>query len=218
MICEKGYHNTNTAEIAKSAKTCPKCGAKQKKSKVLGIVLVVLGLIIFFAAIGSSGSDDEPKKVGNTGTTQNTKKDTTKKDDTKKEPEKTTFGVGEQVILNDIVVTMNGVTESSGSDFNKPSEGNTFILCEFTIENNSDKELNISSLLCFNGYIDDFSTSFSLSAQMESDKGQLDGAVAPGKKMNGIIAYEAASDWKEIEIHFTPDVWSGKDIKFVASK
>ena len=28
------------AEIAKSAKTCPKCGAKQKKSKVLGIVLL----------------------------------------------------------------------------------------------------------------------------------------------------------------------------------
>ena len=64
---------------------------------------------------------------------------TTKKDDTKKEPEKTTFGVGEQVSLNDIVVTMNGVTESSGSDFNKPSEGNTFILCEFTIENNRKK-------------------------------------------------------------------------------
>lgn len=205
-------------EIAKTAKTCPKCGAKQKKHTVLGIVLVVFGLIIFFAAIGGNGSDDEPKKVGDTGTTQSAKKDTTEKDEPSNEPEKTTFGIGEQVSLNDVIVTMNDVTESSGSDFNKPSEGNTFIFCEFTIENNSDKELNISSLLCFNGYIDDFSTSLSLSAQLESDKGQLDGTVAPGKKMNGIIAYEASSGWKEIEIHFTPNFWSGKDIKFVASK
>ena len=113
---------------------------------------------------------------------------------------------------------MNNVTESNGSQFNKPTDGNTFILCEFTIENNSEKDLAVSSLMCFEAYVDDYSTSMSLSALLESDKSQLDGTVAAGKKMNGIIGYEAPTDWKEIEVSFTPDFWRGKDITFIHSK
>lgn len=58
----------------------------------------------------------------------------------------------------------------------------------------------------------------SLSAIIGAEKNQLDGTVAAGKKMNGVIGYEAPADWKEIEIRFTPDFWSGKDITFVHSK
>lgn len=50
----------------------------------------------------------------------------------------------------------------------------------------------------------------------KGDKNQLDGTVAPGKKMNGVIGYEVPADWKELEINFTPDFWSNKDISFVA--
>lgn len=198
-------------EIAKSAKVCPKCGAKQKKHTVLGIILVIFGVLLIAIAIGENG-DDWPKKVGDSTPTQ--------KQDAQNSAtlEETTFGVGEQVDLNDVVVTLKSVTESAGSQFNKPSDGNTFILCEFTIENNSNKDLGISSIMCFEAYVDDFSTSMSLSATIDSDKGQLDGSVAAGKKMNGAIGYEAPENWKEIEIRFTPDFWSGKDITFVYSK
>lgn len=44
------------AEIAKSAKVCPHCGAKNKKHRLWGIFLVVLGIIIFISAISDSGS------------------------------------------------------------------------------------------------------------------------------------------------------------------
>lgn len=202
-------------EIAKSAKVCPKCGAKQKKHTVLGIILVILGVLLIAAAIGGGGKE-EPKKVEDSSEPKS--QDAQKSETDDKEPEKTAFGVGEQVILNDVVVTMNSVTESSGSQFNKPSDGNTFILCDFSIENNSDKDLGISSLMCFEAYVDDYSTSMSLSATIESEKNQLDGTVAVGKKMNGVIGYEAAADWNEIEIRFTPDFWSGKDITFVYNK
>lgn len=203
------------AEIAKNAKVCPKCGAKRKKHTVLGVILVILGVFII-ASVAGGGEDDGPKKVGDSTptkqqTTQNSK-------DNSKEQEKTTFGIGEQVNLNDVIVTMNNVTESSGSQFNKPSDGNTFILCEFSIENNSEKDLGISSIMCFEAYVDDYSTSMNLSALLESEKSQLDGTVASGKKMNGVIGYEAAADWEEIEIRFTPDFWSGKDITFVYKK
>lgn len=49
------------AEIAKSAKVCPNCGATQKKRHVvLGIVLLIIGLIMFAAAI--SIFDTSPSK------------------------------------------------------------------------------------------------------------------------------------------------------------
>ena len=40
------------AEIAKSAKTCPSCGAKNKK-KPFGIILVLIGLLIIVGALGN---------------------------------------------------------------------------------------------------------------------------------------------------------------------
>ena len=201
------------AEIAKSAKVCPKCGAKQKKHIVLGVILVIFGILLISAAIGGGSDDGEPKKVVDSTPVQSQDEN-----NNSAEPEKTTFGVGEQVSLNDVVVTMNNVTESNGSQFNKPTDGNTFILCEFTIENNSEKDLAVSSLMCFETYVDDYSSSMSLSALLESDKNQLDGTVAAGKKMNGTIGYEAPADWKEIEVRFTPDFWRGKDITFIHSK
>ena len=65
---------------------------------------------------------------------------------------------------------------------------------------------------------DDYACTFSLSALMEKgSKNQLDGTVAAGKKFSGVVGYEVPTDWQELEINFTPDVWSGKDITFIAT-
>ena len=73
-------------------------------------------------------------------------------------------------------------------------------------------------MLSFDAYCDDFACSYSLSALLEKgNKAQLDGTIAPGKKLNGIVGYEVPKDWKELEIHFTPDVLAGKDMVFVAT-
>ena len=70
----------------------------------------------------------------------------------------------------------------------------------------------------FEAYCDDYSTSQSLTALMEKEsKNQLDGTVSSGKRMNGIIGYEVPQNWKTMEIRFTPDFWSSKDITFVAN-
>ena len=51
------------ANIAKSATTCPHCGAKKKKHTVLGTILTVLGVLLLIGALGgnpgSSGSTSE---------------------------------------------------------------------------------------------------------------------------------------------------------------
>lgn len=130
----------------------------------------------------------------------------------------TVFGIGEVAQLKKVQATLLSVTERTGSDFNKPAEGKIYVLCEFEITNNSDSELAISSMLSFKAYCDDYACSYSLGALLEKgDSNQLDGTVAAGKKLKGVIGYELPVDWKEIEIHFTPDVWSSDELVFAAA-
>lgn len=132
--------------------------------------------------------------------------------------EEQAFQVGETVKLGDIVVSLVEVTESKGSKYNKPTDGNVYLLCEFEITNNSDAELSVSSMLSFDAYCDDYACSQSISAFLEKgNKAQLDGTVAVGKKMKGVIGYEVAKDWKSLEIRYTPDILSSQEIVFVAT-
>ena len=112
-------------------------------------------------------------------------------------------------------------TESNGSEYITPDEGNVFLLCEFEIANNSNKDINISSITCFEAYCDDYSINqdlIGLQAPEAEGKNQLDGSVAAGKKMNGIIAYQVPAGWTTMEINVSPDFWSSRDIKFVFNK
>ena len=93
-----------------------------------------------------------------------------------------------------------------------------FVLCEFEIENDSENNVNISSMMCFDAYCDDCKAAYSLGALVEKgNQNQLDGTVAPDKKLRGVVGYELPKDWKKLEIKFTPDFWSGSDVFFVAT-
>lgn len=211
------------AEVAKNAKMCPSCGAKLKKKHpiLLGIIVIV----IIIAIVGSLGGNETENKNNDTtanGVETNLEKNENKENDDGNEEvkeDKNEFNVGETAELNGVSVTLKNVTESTGSEYNKPAEGNVFVLCEFEISNNSDKEITVSSMMSFDAYCDDYACTLSLTALIEKgNKNQLDGAVAAGKKFNGVIGYEVPADWKEMEINFTPDFWSGKDMTFIANK
>lgn len=57
----------------------------------------------------------------------------------------------------------------------------------------------------------------SLTARSATEKQQLDGRIAFGKKVAGAITYEVPAHWEELEISFTPDFWAGKDTTLVAN-
>lgn len=196
------------ADIAKSAKSCPSCGAKQKKSHpVLGILILLIGFWLIVSAFG--GKSSGPEKVSGTTSNVSTSGSVEKQ---------TVFQKGDVVKLNDINVTLVDVVESNGSQFNTPAEGNVFVTFEFEIDNQSSKEIAVSSIMMFDAYFDDYAANLSVSAIVDNDKSQLDGSVAAGKKMAGTVGYEAPSDWKSAEIHVTPDFWSGQEIVFEYNK
>ena len=198
------------ADIAKSAKTCPHCGAKNKKNTALGIILVIVGVLLFSAAFG--GGEDKPQKNENgSKSTENSITETTVTKDEE-------FTVGDAVVMNDITVTLVNVSENNGGNYMTPSEGKVFVVCEFEIENNSSKDIAVSSIMSFEAYLDDYTTNMNLSAMLSTNQAQLDGTIAVGKKMKGVIGYEADPDWSTLEIRFTPDFWAGKDIIFTATK
>lgn len=193
------------ADIAKSAKVCPACGAKQKKHIVLGIILAIIGLSIIGAALGKNS----PQKVG-TVDTQGVSEPTASQNQA--------FLPGDVVALNDIEVTFVSCSATNGNEYFSPETGNVFLLCEFVIDNKSSKDIAVSSIASFEAYVDDYSTQMSLLATMSADKSQLDGSVAAGKKMSGVVGYEVPNNWETLEIRFTPDFWSGKSITFIANR
>ena len=178
------------ASVAKSAKTCPTCGAKLKLKHP---ILFVIGLFILLTAFMDIIAGDP--------------KDT-----------KTQYAVGEMADINNISVVLVDVYEDEGSAYNEPTDGNIFVLCEFEIANNSEKEIGVSSMLSFAAFCDDYTCNYSLAALLEKgDKNQLDGLIAPGKKLNGIVGYEVPKDWQELEIAFSPENWNGKKATFIAT-
>lgn len=221
-------------EISAKAKICPNCKKRQKPSGCLTLILAFVIIGVVGSIIG--GGDDTPKKVETTtnqsadsskstdnkdisDTTDTSENNDTSTEESSNTSEELVFGLGESAEYNDVIVTFTDVKESQGSQFTAPSDGNVFVLLYFEFANNSSKELAISSIASFNAYQDGYSTNLSFQALLEdSSSQQLDGSIAPGKKMKGFVGYEVPADYSEMEVQVTPDFWSGKDIVFKYTK
>ena len=171
--------------------------------KILSLIVACV-LLLSLCACGS-----EPTLVGSNGGDNNSSAETNKDK---------VFKVGDTVSLKDVEVTFIGITENEGSEYIKPADGKVFVLCEFEISNKSDEDLIVSSLMNFQTYCDDYSCDISFGATVGADeKEQLDGTVAAGKKLKGVVGYEISPDWKELEIRYQPDLMSSDKIVFAAN-
>lgn len=131
--------------------------------------------------------------------------------------QQTVFSVGETVELNNVSATLLNVTENSGGNYSTPADGKEFVICEFEIENNSSSDIAVSTVLSFDAYFDSYATTLSLGAILSVNEPQLDGTVAAGKKMKGVVGYEVSPDWSELEIRYSPSFW-GREIIFQYKK
>ena len=216
-------------EIPDDARFCAGCGksisdsagpveletGKKKKKKgkkkhpILGTIVLIFGIILI---VGALAGNDEPQKVESSApaATQAAVAEAT---------EAPVFTVGDTLEIGDILVTLMDVSENKGSQFFTPTDGNVFVTCEFIIENNSNSEMAVSSIMSFECYFDDYAANISLGAMSaDQSKQQLDGTVAPGKKISGVVGYEAPADWTDMEVHFKSSLYTIKPFVFNYSK
>ena len=76
----------------------------------------------------------------------------------------------------------------------------------------------LSTLLLFEGYVDDIKCEYSISAACAFDEGTLDGTLAAGKKLVGWYALEVPKNWKTLELHVLSNWLSNNAAKFVFEK
>lgn len=164
-------------------------------------------VVVVFGVIGASG-DDTPKKVD----TNNATPESTKENDNKKNEPKV-FNVGDTVELKNFKFAVNKVYGVEGNQFSKPKEGNEFIAIDCTLENTSDKEQSVSSILMFK-VVDKEGRAceYSLLGQAAAKAGQLDGNIAPGRKLTGVYVIEVEKGTTGLELEFDGSFVSGNKV------
>lgn len=134
-------------------------------------------------------------------------------------PTPKTFGIGSTQTSGSFSATLLGYRESEGKEsWNKPDEGNVFVLVQFELENVSSSDATVSSILCFEAYVDGYKIDEDFGAAMEAD-GTLDGTLAAGRKMKGEIGFQVPANWKTLEVVFNDNPFSSKEaVTFTITK
>ena len=98
------------------------------------ISLLLALCFLFTIVLCGCGATTEPKKA------------TTEPTESKQQQ---TLKIGERVEMGELVITVNSVNDSQGSEFLKPAAGHVYKIVDCTIENLSDEAEVISSLMMF---------------------------------------------------------------------
>ncbi len=170
--------------------------------KFLSLVLLVV-LMVCMTACGEGVEKEVTDSNGETTTIQDT-----------------TFGLNETAVFDNLKITATDLKESNGVEYFEASEGNVYVGVKFEIENISDEDQSISSIMMFSSYVDDTASDYSISALMAFDENgnTLDGTLAPGKKMIGYYAVEVPIEWKNLDIQVQPDMLDETKASFVFEK
>lgn len=109
--------------------------------------------------------------------------------------------VGGVVETKNFRVSVEDLRKPKGNDFNRPGEGKEFVQVVLLIENISDRDYSVSSVLMFDAYYDGFSITESLSAAIADDAyDTINGPLAAGKKLLGALSYELPVEWETLEV------------------
>lgn len=182
-------------------------------------VIITLIAGILCVSLSACGLEAQPTKEVSSSTTGSkaagSKATESEATQTTTAKENSTFGLNETAVFKELKFTATEIKEAKGTEYFKPDSGNVFVGVHFTVENVSDQEQTVSSILLFDGYVDDVKADYSFTAVCAFSNDQLDGTIAPGKKLTGWYALEVPKDWKTIELHVKSKWLSGSSAQFV---
>lgn len=143
-------------------------------------------------------------------------------DTTKTGGDDTSYALGDTATLNDISIQVTDYEESKGDEWASPQEGNVFVFVNLTIINQAEKDITVSSMASFESYCNEIKLDYSVNAftalAANTDRQQMDGSIAPGSSLSGYLCLEVPTDWMNLEIHYTDQVWKDEGVVFKISK
>ncbi|MBA7606386.1 hypothetical protein ES703_13534 [subsurface metagenome] len=175
---------------------------KKQKHQIYIILFIVFTLI--FGFVLACGEDVIPEKVEKL--TEEEMITEEKIEETMEETPKTEiFEIGDTIKMGSLQFKVNSVRTSEGDEFFKPDESNVYLFVDITIENISNEEEHISSLLIFK-IVDKDGRSYDMAIFADA-KGSVDGSLAAGRKMTGELSYEVPKNINEFELEIDPELF-----------
>lgn len=172
--------------------------------KVLLIIGGIIVLIIIIAIASGGGEQQGPEKVGETPTTG-------AKTEQPKQQETKVYNLGDQVKLEDKIVTAYSITDYTEPDqFLQAKVGNKYVNVDVSIESAGTEAINVNVF----GFALQDSDSYSYTKATTSKEPYYPTVVTvqPGRKVRGFISYEVPSNASGFELVYTPSGWSSGQV------
>lgn len=168
----------------------------------------VLAVIAFFIVIGmASGGESDSQKVGENGSNTESQKQG-------QETKDTVYKVGDQIKLDNAIITVNKVEYSPGGQYTKPAEGNEWINLNVTIENTGSSQQYVTTLgqmFVRDGDGNSYQIAVTNKA-LENPGLGLDGAVIAKSKKTGWVGFEIKKGATGIQFQYNASMWGSKNI------
>ncbi|MCC5428131.1 DUF4352 domain-containing protein [Clostridium botulinum] len=166
------------------------------------ILILIVGIGI---GAGAGAIIDEPEKVGQTSAKVQDKSTETNKSKI--------FKIGDVVKLKDFKVTVNKVYKVKGDEFNQPQSGNEFIAVDCSVENISNEQQPVSSVMMFKVVDKDGrECEESIEGLTAAKAGQMDGEIGPGRKITGVYVVEVPKGTTGLELEFNGSLLLGGQV------
>ena len=195
--------------------------SKKKKKQLAGMILIFLLAVILIVVVAVKSGLISKDLLPFTKSSQDSQ-DPQTDDTTKTGGDDTSYALGDTATLNDISIQVTDYEESKGDEWASPQEGNVFVFVNLAITNQAEKDITVSSMASFESYCNEIKLDYSVNAftalAANTDRQQMDGSIAPGSSLSGYLCLEVPTDWMNLEIHYTDQVWKDEGVVFKISK
>ena len=208
------------AEIAKNAKACPQCGAKNKKPIFKKWWFWAIVIVILIASCSAGGSEEdqtteisvpENTTVQTSEVTETTSAEESTSSETVPTDSQTVYHVGDVLQDGDLkIVYMSSGEYREENDYLQPEAGYKYIFLQFAFENASDGSDAFVSSYDFECYADGYSVE-----QYYGGDEDLSATLSAGRSTTGYIYFTVPVDATEIDVEYETNFFTDDKIHFL---
>ena len=182
--------------------------AKEKKKGGIGKIIGIVIAVIVVLCILFGGEDETPSKVGSVDSES---QQDASKDETQEQTKSNRFVVGDIVETKELRISYLRAQEyQSNNEFIQPDDGNVYYRMEFEVENISDEDQYVSSMMDWECYADGY-----VVKQEYIGDDDLSATLSAGKKAKGALYFQLPKDAKSIELEYDITFYGNEKIVFV---